>query len=171
MKSDDFFRDESDGDEATTPLNFTEDPELSALLARHLETHDPLPVPLDFRRRVHQRVRSLRRWRDCKLVLAVALSTASVLTVVITCALGLNWWKRLVPAIQPRDALAALRSLPAHLPAYIRIAETAEGSLRGIFSFLPVALLLFAIGALTLELAIFRYLHLGPFAHPRRNLP
>ena len=172
MKSDDFSPDAFDPlDEDAIPLDSGEDSEISALLARHLETYQPIPVPAKFRASVHSRVQRLQRWRDFKLVLATGSATALVLTIIITCALGLNWWRRLLPSIRLQDGLAALRSLPRQLPPYLHIAQLLEASLKPLLPFLPLALLLFATGALALEFAIFRYLHLGPFANSRRNAP
>jgi hypothetical protein len=140
-----------------------------ALVSEHLRTSEPVALPADFRASVHRRLRRARRFKDAKLVAGSALVTGTVITFVVTFSLGLDWWKRLLAALQPTSAAALWDAVTERLGSLLHAGESLALALKSLVPFVPFAFLTIAVAALALELALFRYLNLGPFARPQQN--
>jgi hypothetical protein len=140
-----------------------EDWDAWSMIERHIATREVVALPADFAQRVRRAAIRAQRRKDAVLILQTAIVTGAVLTLVVASALGADWWQRLLATLQPGRIAEVLPRVAADfqtaIPAFSSLATLAERGWR----FLPIALFTTAILAIAIELAVFRFLRVGPF--------
>jgi hypothetical protein len=134
-----------------------------ALIADHLQSSEPVALPVDFAQQVQRKIRQVQRRRDAVLVLQTAFVTGLILTFVAAAALGFNWWQRLLTGVQPENVAALVRALSASFADFGLDLRQLQERVKPFIRLLPGAFLCAAIAALLIEIAVFRLLRIGPF--------
>jgi hypothetical protein len=155
--------DESDAHIEAPLLETSEDWNTWASIANHLQSTEVVALPSDFGSRVRGAIRRACIWSEVLLILKVCGATALILTFVMAYALGFDWWHRLSAAVEPAHVAVSLQTLLTKAGAFLPTLSPLLQLGKRIWPLVPIFLITFATAAVIAELALFRFLRLGPF--------